>query len=65
MTFKMAVEHEVTVEEANAASDKIERAVGEICNGKRKPGSIPMQEMCLLVQFARDAFKRDNGRIQR
>lgn len=60
MTFKMTVEHEVTLEEASAAADEIERAVGEICNGKRKAGSIPMQEMCSLVQFVRDAAKRAN-----
>lgn len=61
MTFKMTVKHEVTLEEATSAADEIERAVGEICNGKRKPGSIPMQEMCSLVQFVRDSAKRANG----
>ncbi len=58
MDFKMAVEHEITIDEATAAADEIERAVGEICNGKRKAGKIPLQEMCTLVQFARDEAKR-------
>ncbi len=58
MMFKMTVEHEVTLEEANAAADEVERALGEICNGRRKPGSIPMQEMCSLVQFVRDTVKK-------
>lgn len=58
MAFKMAVEHEVTIEEATTAANEIERAFGDICNGKRKAGSIPMQELCTLVQFARDEAKR-------
>lgn len=60
MAFKMTVEHEVTLEEAMTSADEIERAVGEICNGMRKAGSIPMQEMCSLVQFVRDTAKRAN-----
>lgn len=54
MTFTMIVGHEVTRAEAKAAADTIEAAVGEIANGRKKPGSIPMQELCTLVQFARD-----------
>lgn len=66
MAFKMTVEHEVTLEEATAAADEVERAVGEICNGKRRAGSIPMQELCSLVQFARDtATKAANAKVSR
>ena len=61
MEFKMTVEHEVTLEEAMTSADTIEHAVGEICNGKRKAGSIPMQEMCSLIQFVRDEAKRRAG----
>lgn len=62
MTFKMSVEHEVSLGEAMAAADAIERAVGEICNGQRKAGSIPTQELCALVQFVRDeAARRASG----
>lgn len=58
MSFKIDVEHEVTPEEASAAADEIERAIGEIAIGKRKPGSIPLQELCFLLRFVRDAAKR-------
>ncbi len=56
--FKLGVEHDVPLEEAMAAADTIELAVGEICNGKRKAGSIPMQEMASLIQFVRDEAAR-------
>lgn len=61
MGFKMKVEHEVMLEEAMTAADAIECAVGEIANGKRKAGNIPMQELCSLVQFVRDEAKRANA----
>lgn len=64
MSFKMTVVHEVTPEEASAAANEVERAIGEICNGKRKPGSIPMQELCALVQFARDAAAKETATKQ-
>lgn len=54
MSFRLTVEHDVTLEEAVASADAIELAVGEIGNGRRKPGSVPMQDLCSVVQFVRD-----------
>lgn len=44
-----------TAEEALAAADQLEQAIGEICNGLRRAGNVPMEPMAVLVQFARDA----------
>lgn len=54
MPVKLTTAQSVTVAEACAAADEVEHAIGEICNGRRKPGSIPMQARCSLVQFVRD-----------
>lgn len=43
-----------TAEEALKAADELEQAVGEICNGKRRAGNVPVEQMAVLVQFVRD-----------
>ena len=55
MSFRLAVEHDVTLEEAVTAANAIEQAIGEIANGKRNPGSVPISSVALVVRFARDA----------
>lgn len=43
-----------TADEALAAADQLEQAIGEICNGQRRAGNVPMEPMAVLVQFVRD-----------
>lgn len=50
-------EHPPTDEEALQSAAEGERVLGEIMNGKRKPQNIPMEPMCVLIQFARDHAK--------
>lgn len=45
----------VAQKEAEAFAAELERVIGEIANGKRKPQNIPMEPMIALIQFARDA----------
>lgn len=52
--MEVGCEHQVTDEEALKFADELERVIGEIANGKRKPQNIPMEPMCVLIQFARD-----------
>lgn len=44
----------VTGDEALKAANELEKVIGEICNGRRKPGNIPMEPMIALIQYARD-----------
>lgn len=44
----------VSGEEAKKFADELERCLGEIMAGKRKPQNIPMEPMVALIQFARD-----------
>lgn len=44
----------VTGAEALAFASELERAIGEIMIGKRKPANIPTEPMIALIQFARD-----------
>ena len=53
MSFKLSCPT-VSLAVALAAADEIEKAVGEIVNGKRKASHIPMEPIARLVQFARD-----------
>ena len=59
--FKLSIGHEVSVEEALVAADKVELEVGEISNAKRSPGDISIHCICLLVQFVRDDAARRKG----
>lgn len=59
--MKVGCEHPPTDEEALKFADKLERVIGEICNGKRKPQNIPMEPMCVLIQFVRDRAKPANS----
>lgn len=52
--MKVGCEHSPTDEEALKFADELERVISEIANGKRKPQNIPMEPMCVLIQFARD-----------
>ncbi len=52
--MKVGCERPVTDEEALKFADELEQAIGEIANGKRKPQNIPLEPMCVLIQFARD-----------
>ena len=60
--FKLTCEHDVSTQEAQAAADELEKVIGEIIHGKRKPGNIPMEPMTVLVQYAL-AVDRGNERI--
>lgn len=42
---------------ATQAADELEKILGEIVNGHRKPGKVPMEPMITLIQFARDHGK--------
>ena len=44
----------VTTADAVKYADELERAVNEVMNGQRKPGAVPVEAMCKLIQFARD-----------
>jgi hypothetical protein len=35
-------------------ADELERAINEVLNGRRKPGAIPVEAPCKLIQFARE-----------
>jgi len=59
--MKVGCEHSPTDEEALKFADELERVISEICNGKRKPQNIPMEPMCVLIQFARDRALPSNA----
>jgi len=48
----------VSNEDALKFAAELEAALGEIAEGVRKPGKIPMDPMCRLIHFARDAAAR-------
>lgn len=44
----------VTGEQALAFADELETALGQIANGERKPGKIPVEPIARLIQYTRD-----------
>jgi hypothetical protein len=43
----------VSAEDAQRCAADLERVLGEIANGTRKPNKIPMEPILRLIQFAR------------
>lgn len=43
----------MTPERVKDAADLLERCIGEIANGQRKPGKLPLEELCVLIEHAR------------
>jgi hypothetical protein len=58
--MKVGCEHPPTDEDALKFADELELVISEIANGKRKPQNIPMEPMCVLIQFARDRATPSN-----
>jgi hypothetical protein len=44
----------VTTADALKFADELEAAMGEVMNGQRKAGKLPVEPMCRLIQFARN-----------
>ncbi len=57
MTELFKVEHgSVTPSQARISADDLEKALGEIANGKRKAGKLPMEPLIALIQFVRNTL---------
>jgi hypothetical protein len=39
---------------AAEAADQLEKAIGKVMNGEAKPGALPVEPLCKLIQFVRD-----------
>jgi hypothetical protein len=50
--FKVSCPH-VSDAAARMFADQLESAIGEVANGERKPGRLPVEAMVRLIQFAR------------
>lgn len=53
MSSKVTSETVVSDTEALTYADELERVIGEIATGKRKPQNIPTEPMIALIAFAR------------
>lgn len=53
--FKLGISSPVPLARALGFADEVERAVGEIANGQRKSGDLPLRDIAGLVQFVRNS----------
>lgn len=53
LPFKLHVDHNVALWEAVASANTVERQIGDIADGIKKPGQIGIEEIAKMVAFIR------------